>query len=319
MNRKQFIARASIVSIAPSLLLGCTSSDSANTSLELVDTHQHLLDTRRFPDNWGQLPVMGHFGTKEYQEMARQVNIVKAVYVEVGVPSSRKFEEAQYAIELCEDPGNLTAGAVISYDLYAEDFIPYMEKFKGSPHIKGIRSGIRNSMDATNEKIIKHVRALGEMGLSLDVSLSPKMLGAFSETIKACPDTYFMINHCANVDPKGFAKNPSIPGYPDHDPGQWRADLSRIAENKNVACKISGVVTRSPGYILNAENLGPAVEQCLDIFGTDRVMFASDWPWCLRGMDAQGWVAILKEIVSKRPRDDQEKLFSKNAITLYRL
>jgi predicted TIM-barrel fold metal-dependent hydrolase len=264
-------------------------------------------------------PVEGELVLTEYIEMARRMNIEKAVYVEVAVPHSRKYDEAMYAIELCADDKNPTVAAVISYDIYRDDFIAYMSQFKKYPCIKGIRAGFRSEQDLSDRKIIQHVRALGQMGMSLDFSLSPRWLGSMAALVTQCPDTFFMVNHCANVDPKAFLTKKLAPGYPDHSARQWLADLKKIAEQKNAACKISGVVTRSSGYVLSATTLGPAINQCLDVFGPERVMFASDWPWCLRGTDVEAWINILKTVVSSRPRSEQEKLFYGNAIKLYRI
>lgn len=315
MNRKEFIAAAALLPFASPVVAGRQPS---TPDLKLVDTHQHLYDTGRFASNWGSLPVEGDFGIQQYLKIAQALNIEKAVYIEVAVPPSRKHDEAMYAIELCEDNSNPTAGAVISYDLYSDDFIPYMSQFKRYPCIKGIRAGVRNEGDVADEKIIRHVRALGEMGMSLDFSVPPRLLPAMASLIGRCPDTLFLVNHCANVDPKAFAGK-NVPGYPDHSPRQWLTALQKIADHPNVACKISGVVTRSSGYLLNAANLGPAINKCLSVFGPDRVMFASDWPWCLRGIEVKGWVNILKQVVAKQSRADQEKLFYYNALKYYRI
>ena len=86
-----------------------------------------------------------------------------------------------------------------------------------------------------------------------------------------------------------------------------------------MACGISGVVTRSPGYPLTVNNLAPAINHCLDIFGPDRVMFASDWPWCLKSMELRSWVDILKKVVVNRSYQDQKKLFCDNALKFYNI
>ena len=92
-----------------------------------------------------------------------------------------------------------------------------------------------------------------------------------------------------------------------------------MAAHKNVACKISGVGTRSSGYPLTAENLGPAINHCLNIFSPDRVLFAADWPWVLKTMDIKTWVNILKTVVVNRPYREQKKLFYDNALKFYNI
>ena len=312
MKRKDFFKAAVMLPMAGDWLI-TDQTFKPSQSMMLVDTHQHLLDTARFPSDWGQLPVEGNFGVSEYLHATRGLGVEKAVYMEVGVPMSRKREEAEYAIELCKDKNSPTVAAVISYDIRQRDFKSFLSQYKNSPYIKGIRASFRSSDDFSDNTIIQHARFLGELGMSLDFSISPRLLGAVSQLIKICPDTRFLVNHCANVDPKAFLPKGSVSGYADHNLQQWLNDVRAIASFRNTVCKISGVGSRSPGYEYNAKTLGPAVNSCLDIFGPDRVMFASDWPWCLRGIEVAEWVKILKQIVSTRSRIDQEKHFHRNA------
>jgi len=84
-------------------------------------------------------------------------------------------------------------------------------------------------------------------------------------------------------------------------------------------CKISGIVARMPKGEWQPEQLAPVIDHCLDAFGPDRVMFASDWPVCTLGASLREWVEALKQIVSDRPPAEQRKLFHDNAVKFYRL
>lgn len=297
----------------------CAAFSSPVKALPIIDTHQHLVDFQRFGSEWSRPPVAGNFGIKEYKKATRGLNVVKAVYMEVAVPAHRRHEEALYAIELCKDPSAPTVAAVIKADLYDPGFSDYMSQFSGSPYIKGIRGSFRSREDMLNDQVVKNVRVLGVMNMSLDISLSPAWLSGLLKLVEACPDTRFLINHCGNVDPRAFILPENLFGAPDHDGREWATDMKALASHKNVVCKISGVVTRSPGYELNQDNLGPAINQCLDIFGPDRVMFAADWPWCLKTMDIRNWVDILKKVVAGRSDEDQRKLFYDNAARFYNI
>lgn len=321
MNRKKFLASASVLAIAslPGSSLLSASTRKSSKLIPIVDTHQHLADLQRFGKDWTSPPVPGNYGMPAYFEATKGLNFVKAVYMEVAVPPERRREEALYAIELCKDKSNPTAGAVIAGDMGSPDFENYIAEFKDSPYIKGVRTGFRSTDQMMSEQVLKNVRALGRMNLSLDFSIMPAWYSGISKLIKACPDTRFLVNHCGNVDPKAFLDPSQYTGKPEHDRDQWITDFKDIASSKNVVLKISGIVTRSSGYPLTAENLGPALNQCLDIFGPDRVMFASDWPWCLKSMGIEPWVNILKTVVKNRPYREQKKLFHDNAIKFYNI
>lgn len=284
----------------------------------IVDTHQHLVDFKQFGKDWSHPPVVGNFGIKEYEKAIRGLNIVKAVYMEVGVPLNRRYEEALYAIELCRDKSNPTVAAIIKADLYMDEFKEYMSRFKNSPYIKGIRGGFRSSESILDSRTIENIRFLGEMNMSLDFIIPPAWFPNMAKLIQTCPGTQFQIDHCGNADPRIFFKNETF-GKPDHDRDDWINGMKDIANGKNAVCKISGLVSRSTGYPLSVENIAPVIDHCFDIFGTNRVMFASDWPWCLKGMKLSGWVDLLKQVVKNRPLGDQKKLFYENAIRHYKI
>jgi predicted TIM-barrel fold metal-dependent hydrolase len=243
--------------------------------------------------------------------------MVKAVYMEVGVPAARRQEEALYAIEMCKDKSNPTVAAVISGDLKSPEFESYISQFKDSTYIKGIRYGFRSIAEMQDPQLIKNIEILGKLNMSLDFTISPAWLPSIANLIKTCPGTRFLVNHCGNADPRAFLNPSSISGKPNHDANDWIAAMKTIAENKNVVCKISGIISVSSGYPKSAETLAPGINHCLDIFGPDRVMFASDWPWCLKSNKLEEWVNILKEIVKNRPYREQKKMFHDNAINFY--
>ncbi len=320
MDRKRFLKAASVITLASldgGSLINAAFAEPARR-LPIVDTHQHLVDVRRFGENWSRPPVPGNYGIEEYKKATRGLNFVKAVYLEVAVPKDRRHEEALYAIEICKDRSNITEAAVIKGDIYDPGFESYMSQFKASPCIRGIRPSFSSKESITSEQVVKNTRALGELGMSLDFTLSPSWLPAIYELAKACPGTMFLINHCGNVDPRAFLPTDAY-GKADHSASEWVKDMSNMASLPNTALKISGVATRVKGLAVNADNLGPAINQCLNIFGPDRVMFASDWPWCLGATDIRTWVGVLKSVVAEKPFIDQKKLFHDNAIKFYKI
>lgn len=321
MNRKKFLSSASILALTSIPVSSLLSATLKNTSkaLPIIDTHQHLADITRFGKDWTSPPVPGNYDMKAYMQATRNVNMVKAVYMEVAVPASRKHEEALYAIEMCKDKSNPTVAAVISADLRSPDFETYITQFKGSAYIKGIRHGFRSASEMQDPQVIKNTKILGDLNMSLDFTIPPAQLPAISNLIRECPNTRFLVNHCGNADPRAFMSPSASVGKANHDAGEWIAAMKNVAQNKNVVCKISGIISISSGYPKSAETLGPAINHCLDIFGSDRVMFASDWPWCLKGSELENWVNILKEIVKNRPYKEQKKLFHDNAIKFYNI
>lgn len=319
MNRKEFITSTSLFALTAFPVTSILSA-SKKSLLPVIDTHQHLWDTVRFNEGWSSSPMKRNFDMAAYKAAIQGRNIVKSVYIEVAVPPDKRREEALYAIEMCMDKSSPTSVAIIAADLNSIDFKSYLSEFTDSPYIRGIRHKFRNPEEITNPLVIENVKFLGEMNMSLDFSVPPLWLPHMADLIGHCPSTMFLVNHSGNVDPKAFfGPEEKVNEKPGHDRDDWIRDIKNIASYKNTACKISGVITRVLNYPLTAKNLAPSVNQCLDIFGPDRVMFASDWPVCLKKMELGEWLDILKEIVSNRPYEEQRKLFHDNAVKFYRI
>ena len=203
MNRKKFLASASVLALASlpgSSLLSNTLTKPAK-SLPLIDTHQHLADLVRFGKVWTSPPVPGNYDMNGYIVSTRNVNIVKAVYMEVAVPVEKRYEEALYAIEMCKDKSNPTVAAVISANMMSPDFEDYITQFKGSEYIKGIRYGFRSVEEMKDPLLIRNVEVLGKLNMSLDFTIPPARLTAIAGLIKTCPGTRFLVNQGVNCDP----------------------------------------------------------------------------------------------------------------------
>jgi L-fuconolactonase len=165
MNRKKFLASASVLALASlpgSSSLSGIRSQNPSKPLPLIDTHQHLADLVRFGKGWTSPPVPGNYDMKAYMHAVRNVNMVKAVYMEVAVPVAKRHEEALYAIEMCKDKSNPTVAAVISANLMSPDFENYITQFKGSEYIKGIRYGFRSVEEMKDPLINQKRRSSGQ-------------------------------------------------------------------------------------------------------------------------------------------------------------
>jgi predicted TIM-barrel fold metal-dependent hydrolase len=255
--------------------------------------------------------------TEDYLAAAEGLNIAKCVYMEVDVTPAQQVAEAEYVIELCRAANNPTLAGVISGRCEHEQFESYIKRYKESPYIKGVRRLLQDTprglcLDRT---FVKSVRLLGQLNMSFDLTIRPAELADALQLVKQCPETRFVVDHCGTADVKAFLPSNS---NRSHDPDAWKRDISRLAEQPNTICKISGIVASAPSD-WRIEHLSPIVEHCLDAFGMDRVVFGGDWPVCLLGATLRQWVEALKEIIRNRPFADQRKLFYENAVRFYGL
>lgn len=314
MNRRHFLqstaATFGAVAMEPSARAG---ERGQPRPIPIVDTHLHLWDLDRFRLPWvkkDSVLARSHV-MKDYLTAAQELNVVKAVYMEVDVAVDQQTAEAEHVLEICRQGRTPMAGAVISGRPLNDDFAKYLDQFKGNRFLKGVRQVLHT--DATKAgyclqaNFIRGMRVLQERDLSFDLCIRPAELPDMIKLVEALPKMRFILDHCGN------------PNVQAKDLTAWRRDMDRMARNQNVVCKVSGIVAGARPKKWTAEDLAPAVNHTLNAFGPDRVMFGGDWPVCTLAATFRQWVDALKAIVRDRPAADQRKLFHDNAVRFYGL
>jgi len=317
LNRRKFLKTASLSAMAPSL---CYLSCNDDPFFPIIDTHQHLWDLDLFPLKWVKPPLDRNFLMEDYLKAVEGQGVVKSIYMEVGVPPAYRRKEADWALELCKNPNNLMVGAVIKADPTVPEFESEITSLSKNPYLKGIRYSFKMAEEILLPRVIENIRLLGELGLSFDLNLHPRLLHAGNELLGECQGTQFVLNHCGGADPAAFfPKEKEAANEPQHDRDKWYKEMERLAQRANLICKLSGIVDNVGNYPLKAADLAPIINHCMEIFGPDRVVFAGDWPVCLRNMPLARWIETLKEVVANRSLADQRKLFHDNASAFYRV
>ncbi|MEE2615659.1 MAG: amidohydrolase family protein [Verrucomicrobiota bacterium] len=321
MNRRKFIATTS----AAVASAGCSSlTQRTIKAAPIVDTHQHLWNLDRFKLAWlNEAPqvLKRSFRLNDYLAATKGLNIVKAVYLEVDVVPEQQIEEAKFITEISKDPKYPTEGGIISGRPENDGFADYIATYKDNSHIKGLRRLMETTPNGfcLQPRFIKSLQLLGKMGKHFEITIQPTQLKDALELVKRCPDTKFVIDHCGTADPKAYLSETQREGAtPMHEAKPWEEAMSHLADQPNTVCKISGIVAHTTKN-WSAAQLAPIINHCLDRFGPDRVMFGGDWPVCLLGAHYDQWVCALKEVVSNRSTQQQQKLFHDNAISFYQL
>lgn len=315
LSRRKLLQGSALV-----LATAAVSCAAEEAPLPIIDTHQHLWDLSKFTLPWlkGGGKLAKDFITKDYLAAVEGADVVKAVYMEVDVAPHQKVEEAEYVLALTKDPKNLTAAAVIGGQPADAGFEAYVKRFQDEPKVIGVRQVLHGGTPAgfcTSAEFIRGVQTLGKFGKTFDLCMRPTDLGDAAKLVDACPDTRFILDHCGNGSVAAFHKTTRDEKAVE----QYRRDIAALAKRERVICKISGIVAQMADKEWSAADLAPVINTCLDAFGPDRVVWASDWPVCTNGATLKQWIAATKEVVSERPAAEQKKLFHDNAVKFYRL
>ncbi|PYV75817.1 MAG: amidohydrolase, partial [Acidobacteria bacterium] len=60
----------------------------------------------------------------------------------------------------------------------------------------------------------------------------------------------------------------------------WQSGIRELAQDTNVFCKLSGLVTEADWENWKSSDFEPYLDVALESFGKDRLMIGSDWPVC---------------------------------------
>ena len=95
--------------------------------------------------------------------------------------------------------------------------------------------------------------------------------------------------------------------------------MKEIAKHPNVYCKLSGLFTEAKWKQWSPAEFYPYLDIVFNAFGTDKLLFGSDWPVILlSGMYVQ-WKSLLEKYMENFDREEKEKIFGRNAVRFYNL
>ena len=99
----------------------------------------------------------------------------------------------------------------------------------------------------------------------------------------------------------------------------WRAGIVALAENENVWCKLSGVVTEADHAAWTIDDFRVHIDVVLEAFGPSRLLWGSDWPVVTLAATHKRWRQATDELLGRLSPDERHAIRSGNAAEVYRL
>lgn len=146
--------------------------------------------------------------------------------------------------------------------------------------------------------------ALARRGLRFDLQLYPHQVRAAARLIEATPGLQVILNHA------GMWADRTSAGWK-----AWKAALRDLAALPQVSVKISGLGMFDPAW--TAAGIRPLILETLEAFGTDRAMFASNFPVDKLFSDFPALWAAFAAAVADQDAATRDALFCGNARRIY--
>ncbi|MGC6425253.1 MAG: amidohydrolase family protein [Lentimonas sp.] len=279
--------------------------------IPIIDTHQHLVYSNRWPYSWtSDIPALANkqFLYEDYLKEIEGTGIAGTVFMETTPDDPHWHEETKFVDELSRDPATIIQGVIANCRPEEDGFSGFLDSI-AELNIKGFRRFLHAAPEGTAESphFIPNLKQLAARDLSFDLCVFEKQLPLAGKLASSCPNVQFVLDHCG------------VPEIQGGDFKSWVAATKELARVDNVACKISGVLAYCAEGEATAETVRPYVETCIEAFGWDRVVWGSDWPVVLIAANIRKWVAATLEILATEDADNQAKFLNRNAISIYNL
>jgi len=163
----------------------------------------------------------------------------------------------------------------------------------------------------------KNYTLLEKYNFSFDLQLNPHQMKQASEVISKNPKITVIVDHLVTLHVG------STQAEEEENLSIWRQGLQLLSSHKNVYMKLSMLEFIKPGWVTDPSKrtfITERVREVIRLFGSDRCMFASNWP-----VDACPDVTLrdlydaFDEIASIYTEKERYDLFYGTADRVYRL
>jgi len=274
----------------------------------IIDSHQHFWQLGRFDYPW----MNRSLGVLYRDYLPDQLELILAengVGKTVLVQASNSMEESRWLLQLA-DEHPFIAGVVGWVDLGSVDIDRQLDELLPHPKFKGVRHLVESEPAddwLIQPQVLQGLKRLSTYGISYDLLVHTRHLKYIQKVVDACPDLRLVIDH--------MAKPPIASGEIE----TWRQELKVVAVNKQIYCKLSGLVTEANWNLWTSDDLRPYVDCALELFGSSRLVFGSDHPVCLLAASYRRVLGCFRELLKDLAADEQQMVFGGNAAQFYRL
>lgn len=273
-----------------------------------IDAHQHFWNFDPIRDAWiteSMEAIRRDFTPDDLKPCLDQHGFDGTV----AVQADQSEDETAFLLNLAEGH-DFIRGVVGWVDLRASNLAERLDHFAQFPKLKGFRHVVQSESDdlfMLRTEFLAGIRTLGEYDFTYDLLIYPNHLGVARQFVARFPNQRFVLDHLA----KPYIRQ----GVLD----RWKTDIWALARYENVVCKVSGMITEADLEHWQRDDFRPYLDVVTEAFGTDRLLFGSDWPVCLLAAPYDRVVELVEAYFDGFSETEKAKIWGENAVDFYNL
>lgn len=285
-----------------------------------IDAHHHLWDLKAVHYPWlmarGEKRFFGDpasiardYLLDEFTADASRHAMTGSVHIQVGAEDG--MAEARWVDGIARS-SEWRMRQVAFCDLSAKSVTDDLAALSALPSVAGVRQIIgrapgEDALTGTRELIASSnfhngLSQLEKSGLSFDLQLLPELMVPMAELLSDFPKLRVALCHA------GSPYDRTIQGL-----DSWSQALESLSSLPHVYAKLSGLGMFAHGW--QAADFEPIVSTVIAQFGTERVMFGSNFPVCSL---TSTYDVLMAAYISLIPEDMHDDIFGKTACGFYR-
>lgn len=278
----------------------------------IIDSHQHFWQRSLPPPfhyAWLEAPqnaaICRDFLPEDLRPLIRHAGVAKTIFVQ----TQHHLEENRWALKLAEQH-DFMAGVVGWVDLASPACEEQLLEFKDHPKFVGLRHVVQDEPDddfIVRPDVLRGLAVLERHAVPFDLLFYVRHLHHARTLAERFPKLTLVLDHLAK---------PTIKQQRLDD---WLDNFRAAARCPNVVCKLSGMVTEADWTHWNPADVKPYVQEALQAFSPQRLLFGSDWPVCELAGSYQRVFEALLEALGPLHSSDRSAIFGGNAARVYRL
>ncbi|MDQ6758660.1 MAG: amidohydrolase family protein [Acidobacteriota bacterium] len=273
-----------------------------------IDSHHHFWKYQREEYGWldeSMKAIRRDFLPAQLKSEIEAARIDGVVSVQVR----QTVEETTWLLELA-GANPFIRGVVGWAPLLDRKVADVLEPLAGNPKLRSLRHIIQGEPD--DNFILRGdfnvgITVLSHFNLAYDILIYERHLPQTIRFVDLHPNQTFILDHIAK------------PRIKDREISPWHENITELAKRGNVYCKLSGMVTEADHQHWTPSDLDPYFDTAIEAFGSERLMFGSDWPVCLVATSYSAWFNLVAKKIARLSSHERARILGDTALEAYGL